>query len=50
VHSNGVARRFVFKPKIPIWVNFGGLEIGKCLYILWPFGILDADLGYSMTI
>jgi hypothetical protein len=24
-----VARWFVFKPKIPIWVNFGGLKIGK---------------------
>jgi hypothetical protein len=22
--STGVARWFVFKPKIPIWVNFGG--------------------------
>jgi hypothetical protein len=24
-----VARWFVFKPKIPIWVNFGGPYIGK---------------------
>jgi hypothetical protein len=24
-----VARWFVFKPKIPIWVNFGGPEIGN---------------------
>jgi hypothetical protein len=24
-----VARRFVFKPKIPIWVNFGGPYIRK---------------------
>jgi hypothetical protein len=24
------ARWFLFKPKIPIWVNFGGPEIGKC--------------------
>jgi hypothetical protein len=31
------ARWFLFKPKIPIWVNFGGPQIGKC-YILWPFG------------
>jgi hypothetical protein len=26
-----VARWFVFKPKIPIWVNFGGPSIEKCL-------------------
>jgi hypothetical protein len=29
-----VARWFVFKPKIPIWVNFGGPYNEKCLYIL----------------
>jgi hypothetical protein len=45
-----VARWFVFKPKKPIWVSFGGLEIGKCLYILWPFGILYGALAYFMTI
>jgi hypothetical protein len=36
-----VARWFVFKPKIPIWVNFWGPYIGECLYILWPFVILE---------
>jgi hypothetical protein len=36
--DNKVARWFVFKPKIPIWVNFGGPWNGKCWYILWPFG------------
>jgi hypothetical protein len=25
-----VTRWFIFKPKIPIWVNLGGPEIGKC--------------------
>jgi hypothetical protein len=25
-----VARWFLFKTKIPIWVNFGGPKIGKC--------------------
>jgi hypothetical protein len=48
-HSR-VARWFIFKPKIPIWVNFGGPWIEKCwnIYghweylmdirgILWPF-------------
>jgi hypothetical protein len=27
---------FVFKPKIPIWVNFGGSCSGRRWYILWP--------------
>jgi hypothetical protein len=29
-----VARLFVFKPKIPIWVNFGGSCNGKSWYII----------------
>jgi hypothetical protein len=29
-----VARWFVFKPKIPIWVNFGASCNGKSWYIL----------------
>jgi hypothetical protein len=29
-----VARWFVFKPKIPIWVNFGGSCYAKSWYIL----------------
>jgi hypothetical protein len=29
-----VARWFVFKPKIPIWLNFGGSCYGKSRYIL----------------
>jgi hypothetical protein len=28
-----VASWIVFKPKIPIWVKFGGAQIGKCWYI-----------------
>jgi hypothetical protein len=46
-----VARWFVFKPKIPIWVNFGGHWNGKCCYsltiiwnILWPFAIMYGSL------
>jgi hypothetical protein len=27
-----VARWFLFEPKIPILVNFGGPEIGKCIF------------------
>jgi hypothetical protein len=26
---------YIFKPKIPNWVNFGGSCNGKCWYILW---------------
>jgi hypothetical protein len=33
---------YFFKPKIPIWVNFGGPRHGKRWYILWPFGNLAA--------
>jgi hypothetical protein len=28
----------MFKPRMPIWVNFGGSCIGRCWYLLWPFG------------
>jgi hypothetical protein len=45
-----VARWFVFKPKIQIWINFGGPYIVKCLYILRPLGIFYGDWGYFMTI
>jgi hypothetical protein len=34
-----VARLHTFKPKIPIWINFGEPWNGKCWYILIPFGI-----------
>jgi hypothetical protein len=47
-NSARVARWFVFKPKIPIWVNFGGpyagIFYGHLEYftvicnISWPFG------------
>jgi hypothetical protein len=30
---------YIFKPKMPIWVNFGGSCNGRCWYILWPFGL-----------
>jgi hypothetical protein len=48
--ASRVARWHIFKPKIPIWVNFGGPWVGKCWYILWPFGIFYGYLGYFMTI
>jgi hypothetical protein len=42
-----VGRWYIFKPKIPIWVNFVGSEIEDVgiLYI-WPFGLL---LGHIHT-
>jgi hypothetical protein len=40
--GSGVARWYIFKPKIPIWVNFGGPLNGKCWFILRPFGIFNA--------
>jgi hypothetical protein len=39
-----VARWFIFKPKIPIWVYFGGTRNVKCCYILWPFGMFCGHL------
>jgi hypothetical protein len=42
---------YIFKPEIPIWVNFGGSCNGRCwsilrlfLYILWQFGIFYGNL------
>jgi hypothetical protein len=28
-----------FKPKIPIWINFGGSCNGRCWFILRPLGL-----------
>jgi hypothetical protein len=54
-----VARWFIFKPKIPIWVHFGGPWKGKCFiffdhleyfmaiwYYLWQIGIVCGHLVY----
>jgi hypothetical protein len=41
---------FFFKPKIPIWENFGGPLMGKCWYILCPFGIFYNHLEYFTNI
>jgi hypothetical protein len=46
--STTVARRFVFKPKIQTWVNFGGSCTGRCWYILWTLGPLYSLLLYFM--
>jgi hypothetical protein len=48
--SSTVARWFVFKPKLPIWVNFGGSCNGKCWAILRPFEKFYCHLVYFVVI
>jgi hypothetical protein len=48
--TSRVARWFVFKPKIQIWVNFAGFCNGKCWYILWTLGPFYGLLLYFMVI
>jgi hypothetical protein len=36
--KSGLPDGILFKPKIQIWVNFGGSCNGRCWYILWTFG------------
>jgi hypothetical protein len=45
-----VARWFVYKPKIPIRVNFGGPLNGKCCNISRPFGIFYGHLVLSIAV
>jgi hypothetical protein len=45
-----VARWYIFKPKISIWVNFGGPLNGKVWYSLWPFGIYYCHSVHFMAI
>jgi hypothetical protein len=40
----------IFKPKIPIWANFGGRWNEKCYNILWLCGICYGHLVYFMAI
>jgi hypothetical protein len=40
-----VAGWYIFKPKIPIWVNFGGSCNGRRWYILWPSGLFYGHCG-----
>jgi hypothetical protein len=48
--ASRVARWYILKPQIPLWVNFGGPWNGKCWYILWPFGIFHGRLVHFMAI
>jgi hypothetical protein len=47
VEKGRVARWFVFKPKIPTLVKFGGPWNGKCCYSLLPFGKIYGHLVVS---
>jgi hypothetical protein len=42
--------RYIFKPKIKIWINFGGSCNPRSWYILWTFGIFYGHLVYFMDI
>jgi hypothetical protein len=41
-----VARWFIFRPKIVIWVHFGGPCDGICWCNLWTFGLFYGQLVY----
>jgi hypothetical protein len=45
-----VARWYIFKPKIQIWVNFLGYCNGRCWYILCSFGVFYGHLPYFIVI
>jgi hypothetical protein len=45
-----VARWHIFKPKILIWVYYGGSCNGRYWYILWPFGIFYSHVVYFVDI
>jgi hypothetical protein len=45
-----VARWYIFNPKIPIWVNFGGSCNGRFLCMLWLFGPFSGNLVYFMAL
>jgi hypothetical protein len=46
----GLPDGLFFKPKIPIWVNFGGPCNGKSWYMLKPLEICYGHLVYFVTI
>jgi hypothetical protein len=48
-HSR-VARWYILKPKIPVWVNFAGFFNGRSWYILWSFGLSYGRLKIFVAI
>jgi hypothetical protein len=45
-----VARCYIFRPKIAVWINFGGPCNGRYSYISWTFGLFYGHLIYFMDI
>jgi hypothetical protein len=41
---------YIFKPKIPIWVNFVVSCNERCWEILWPSGLFYCRFVYFMTV
>jgi hypothetical protein len=52
VHGGGTRLPdVVFKPKIPIWVNFGGSRNERCFFIFYGhFGLYYGHLVYLVAI
>jgi hypothetical protein len=46
VPTYSVARWYIFKPKPPIWVNFGRSCDWECWYFLWPFCLFYGQMVY----
>jgi hypothetical protein len=44
------ARWYIFKPKIPFWVNFGRSCNGRCWYFLRPLCLFYGQIVYFMAI
>jgi hypothetical protein len=49
-HEYRVARWYIFKPKIQLWVIFGGSCHGTCCHVLWTIGLFYNHLVYFMDI
>jgi hypothetical protein len=45
----GLPDGIFFKPKIPIWVNFGGSCNGRCWYIIWSIGLFYGYMVYFVA-
>jgi hypothetical protein len=48
--STRVARWYIFRPKIAIWVNFGGSCNERYWHVLWPFGLFYGRFVYLVDV